>query len=69
MSDVSLLNEVKTSVANLPPSDLEEFRRWFDEFDAEQWDLRFEQNIADGKLDALAREALERFRKGECDEL
>ena len=69
MPGVPLLNEIKTSVTNLSASDLKEFRRWFDEFDAEQWDRQFEQDVSDGKLDALARKALDRLRQGECDEL
>jgi hypothetical protein len=66
---VPSLNEVKTSVEKLSRSDLKEFRRWFEEYDADEWNRQIEQDVRDGKLDALARKALERLRKGECDEL
>ena len=69
MCGVPPLNDVKTSVANLSASELAEFRRWFDEFDAEQWDEEFEQDVGQGKLDALARRASESLRQSECDEL
>lgn len=69
MSGMPLLNEVKTSIANLSASELADFRRWFDEFDADQWDRQFEQDASTGKLNTLARKALETLQKGQCDEL
>ncbi|MBA2244560.1 MAG: hypothetical protein H0W11_06365 [Gemmatimonadetes bacterium] len=43
---------------------MSEFRAWFLEFDAEAWDRQFEQDVAAGRLDALADEALADLRAG-----
>jgi hypothetical protein len=45
-------------------SELAAFRGWFAEFDAAAWDRRTEDNIAAGRLDALANEALGDLRAG-----
>ena len=42
--------------------ELDEFRRWFDEFDASAWDRQIEQDAAAGKLDQLAADALADYR-------
>jgi len=34
-----------------------------------QWDEQLEQNIADGKLEALAQEAISDFESGNCREI
>ena len=69
MGDMSKLKEIEAAVALLPPDQLVLFREWFAEFDAAQWDCQIEQDIAAGRLDALANEALDDFRKGRCTEL
>ena len=45
------------------------FRAWFAEFDAEIWDREFERDVAAGRLDALAEEALQALREGQCADL
>ena len=58
------VKSIEKAVASLPPSELAEFRRWFAEFDANAWDEQIEQDVAAGKLDALAAEALADYRAG-----
>ena len=48
------IQELKTAVSNLSREELSAFRTWFAEFDAEAWDCQFEQDVAAGRLDALA---------------
>jgi hypothetical protein len=43
---------------DLPPRELAKFREWFMAFDAENWDKQIEADVAAGRLDALADEAL-----------
>jgi hypothetical protein len=50
----------------LPKRDLARFRKWFAEYDAAAWDLQFERDVAAGRLDALAREALKDLRADRC---
>lgn len=61
--------EIEAAVRGLSPSDLSNFRKWFQEFDTEAWDLQLEQDISAGKLDALADEALKDLREGRCTDL
>jgi hypothetical protein len=42
---------------------------WFAEFDAEIWDRQFEEDVAAGRLDGLAKQALQYLREGRCTDL
>ena len=53
----------------MPKRELAKFRKWFAEFDAAAWDQEFEADVAAGRLDALAREALRDDRAGRTTEL
>ena len=50
--------EIEEAVASLPNSELKEFRSWFSEFDAINWDAQIEQDIDSGKLNELGIKAL-----------
>ena len=63
------VKSIEKAVESLPPSDLAEFRRWFAEFDAAAWDKQIEQDVASGKLEGLAAEALADYRSGTAREL
>jgi len=39
------------------------------EFDASSWDREFEEDVAQGKLEKFAKEALEDLRHGRCRDL
>jgi len=38
-------------------------------FDAEVWDQQFEEDVAAGRLEQLAEEALQDLRAGRCTDL
>ncbi len=61
---MSTVNEIERAIRSLSRAELSEFRAWFLEFDAEAWDRQFEQDVAAGRLDALADEALADLRAG-----
>jgi hypothetical protein len=63
------VREIEREIAALPPEGLAELRAWFEEFEAAAWDRQIEEDALSGKLDALAEEALEDYRKGRCKEL
>lgn len=63
---MSTIREIEEAVRNLPPEDLAAFRAWFAAYDAEAWDRQVEQDIASGKLERLAEEALQDLRAGRC---
>ena len=66
---MSTVEEIKQAVLELSATDLAAFRAWFAVFDADVWDRQFEQDVAEGRLDALANEALQDLRAGRCTDL
>ncbi|MEM9273435.1 MAG: hypothetical protein AAGA80_10805 [Cyanobacteria bacterium P01_F01_bin.143] len=65
----SNLGEIELAVSQLSDEDLAKFRTWFAEFDAANWDNKFESDVKNGRLDALADKALQDLQKGNCIEL
>ena len=63
---MSTIEEIKQAVGQLSSNDLAEFRTWFAEFDWNVWDRQLEQDVAEGRLDALASEALGDLHQGRC---
>lgn len=63
------LQELEETVSGLPPEDLAKFRRWFLAFDAKSWDQQFEADVAAGKLDSLADDAIRGHQAGESKRL
>jgi hypothetical protein len=66
---MSTVKEIEAAVSKLSRQELSTFRSWFAEFDAEAWDRQFEEDVAAGRLDALADEALRDSREGRCTDL
>jgi hypothetical protein len=63
------IEEIEKEVQGLKPDELEAFRKWFWDFDAEAWDRQFEKDALSGKLDSLAEVALKSFNSGHCSEI
>jgi len=61
---MSAVDDLERAVRQLSREDLIAFRHWFAEFDQRLWDLELEQDVATGRLDHLAEEALEELRQG-----
>ncbi len=61
---MSIVEILERQVEQLDPKELAEFRNWFLEFEADAWDRQIEQDAKAGKLDALARKALEDHAAG-----
>lgn len=66
---MSTVAEIEKAVERLADTDLAVFRAWFAEFDADTWDRQFEADVAAGRLDALADEAIADLRAGRCTDL
>lgn len=60
------LKELEAAVTQLPSQDLEEFTKWFEEFIADAWDRRIEEDIQSGKLDLAGERADSEFDAGSC---
>ena len=63
------LNELEQTVANLSSDDHEEFRNWFDNYEADHWDAQFQEDVKAGRLDAVAAEAVRQYKSGTCTDL
>ncbi len=66
---MSTVFDIENAVQKLSRSDLTAFRDWFLGFDAVAWDKQFEEDVAAGRLDALADEAIRDLRGGRCTDL
>jgi hypothetical protein len=66
---MTTVGDIEAAVSKLSREDLSAFRMWFAGFDAEAWDRQLEQDVAAGRLDALAEEALRDLREGRCTDL
>ena len=58
------IEALEREVEKLSREELATFRQWFLEYDWQAWDRELEEDIAAGKLDKLAAEALEDHRLG-----
>ena len=63
------VNEIAKAISQINPRELADFRAWFEEYDAAQFDLEIERDAQMGRLDSLAEQALSDFRKGNAREL
>jgi hypothetical protein len=63
------LKAIEEAVRRLSNDELAAFRNWFTRFDADAWDCQIESDVAAGKLDKLAAEALSARKRDERREL
>lgn len=61
---MSRLEDLERQIQSLSPEELAEFRAWFLGFDWAAWDAQLARDVAAGKLDRLADEALREDRSG-----
>jgi len=61
---MSTIQQIEQAVRNLSPEDLAAFRSWFADFDAACWDRQLEDDVAAGRLDRFADEAVRDLREG-----
>ena len=66
---MNAIEEIKEAVERLTPEDLDAFRSWYLEFDAQRWDEQFERDAKSGKLDQIAERAVQQYRAGNYSEL
>lgn len=63
------LQELESAVTQLPADELTAFARWFEEYLADAWDRRIEEDAKAGRLDEAGRRADEDFDAGRCKPL
>ena len=61
--------EIQQSIMSLPKSDYARLRNWLFEYDWQEWDREFEEDVKAGKLDFLASQAAGAKRHGTLEDL
>ena len=63
------VERIEKEVKQMTREELAGFRDWFIKFDSDVWDRQIEMDIKSGKLDDLARKAIEEHKTGKTKEL
>ncbi|OCQ95945.1 hypothetical protein BCD67_22880 [Oscillatoriales cyanobacterium USR001] len=58
------IEQIENAILQLPPEKMGELLEWFLDLDYQRWDVQLEKDILQGKLDALAAEAIADFEGG-----
>ena len=66
---MSTVEEIQTAVQQLTIEERDQLRDWFRAFEDDDWDREIAADVAAGKLDKLAEEAVKDLREGRCTEL
>lgn len=60
------LEQIESAILQLPPDEYRKLIEWFADLDYQRWNEQLEKDIANGKLEDLAKEAIAEFEAGNC---
>lgn len=63
------LKQIEAAILQLSPDEFRQLSEWFFELDNQHWDQQLEKDVADGKLENLAQEAITDFEAGRYREI
>jgi hypothetical protein len=63
------LKQIEAAILQLSPNEFRQLSEWFFDLNNQRWDEQLEKDIADGKLENLAREAIADFEAGRYREI
>lgn len=63
------LEQIESAIVQLSPDEIQQLVEWLADLDYQHWDEQLEKDIADGKLEALAQEAISDYETGHCREI
>jgi hypothetical protein len=66
---MSKVESLEQEIRKLSPQELAELMTWLQKYDAELWDRQIEDDARAGRLDRLAKKALESYHAGKHIEL
>lgn len=55
------LKQIEAVILQLSPDEFRQLSEWFFELDNQHWDQQLEKDVAEGKLEDLAQEAIANF--------
>lgn len=59
------VEQIESAILELPPDKFKLLKEWFLNLDYQQWDDQLEEDIAAGKLETFAQEAIADFEAGQ----
>ena len=65
----SRLENIKASIAELPPGEFRALTSWIADYEQEMWDVEIEEDLKLGKLDALVEAALQDINNGDFKDM
>lgn len=63
------LKQIEAAILQLSPDEFRQLPEWFFQLDNQHWNQQLEKDIADGKLEDLAQEAIADFNIGRYQEI
>ena len=63
------VQRLEQEIKELNSRELASLRKWFQEYDAPEWDKQIEEDALAGKLDKLAEKAIADHKAGRTNEL
>jgi hypothetical protein len=66
---MSTIEQIEAAILKLSPQEISQLADWILDLDEQRWDEQIEKDIAAGKLNFLAQEALTEFEAGKCRKL
>ncbi|MGL5833448.1 MAG: hypothetical protein ACRC1Z_09475 [Waterburya sp.] len=63
---MSKVEQIEAEILKLSPQEFSQLADWLLNLNEQRWDDQIEQDVAAGKLDFLAQEALAEFESGNC---
>ena len=58
------IKQIEKAITELPAKDLAELMSWLEDYHAQVWDKRIEEDLEAGRLDALLAEIDEEYEAG-----
>jgi hypothetical protein len=58
------LEQIESAILQLSSDEYQKLIEWFADLDYQRWDEQLEKDVADGKLEAFAQEAIAEFEAG-----
>ena len=63
------IKQIEVAITQLPPEELAELVSWLEDYHAQVWDKRIEEDLEAGRLDKVLAEVEEEYEAGLTDPL
>ncbi len=63
------IQQIESAILELQPNEFRQVVEWLFDLDYQRWDEQLGADIEDGKLDAMAQQAIYDFENGFCKQI